>query len=161
MPSIDGREVARRGPRPTPSSRSGPRGGAIASCQSRAGGGASAHRARGRIGTAATHAGPASNVCACSQAEKAEAAWHSHPESEAKDGRESMQYERLVIQKTAKARPTPHSPQKWGNVIMEPLSEALRLLRRPPELEGAMRQRGGIRVAEECEIYALREQLKH
>ena len=34
---------------------------------------------------------------------------------------------------------------------MEPLGESLRLSRRP----------GGIRVAEESEIYALREQLKH
>ena len=41
---------------------------------------------------------------------------------------------------------------------MEPLNEALRLLRRQSELEDAMRRRGGIRVADEREIYALREQ---
>jgi hypothetical protein len=44
---------------------------------------------------------------------------------------------------------------------MEPLSEALRLLRRQSQLEDAMRRPGGIRVVEEREIYALREQLKH
>jgi len=44
---------------------------------------------------------------------------------------------------------------------MEPLSEALRLLRRKSELEDAMRRPGGIRVVEEREIYALREQLKN
>ena len=44
---------------------------------------------------------------------------------------------------------------------MEPLSEALRLLRRQSELEDAMRRPGGIRVVEEREIYAVRERLKH
>ena len=44
---------------------------------------------------------------------------------------------------------------------MEPLSEALRLLRRQSELEDAMRRPGGIRVVEEREFYALHEQLKH
>jgi hypothetical protein len=44
---------------------------------------------------------------------------------------------------------------------MEPLSEALRLLRRQSELEDAIRQTGEIRVVEEREIYALREQLRH
>jgi hypothetical protein len=44
---------------------------------------------------------------------------------------------------------------------VEPLSEALRLLRRQSELEYAMRRPGGIRVVEERETYALREQLKH
>jgi hypothetical protein len=44
---------------------------------------------------------------------------------------------------------------------MELLSEALRLLRRQSELEEAMRRHGGIRVTEEREIYALREQLKN
>jgi len=44
---------------------------------------------------------------------------------------------------------------------MEPLREALRLLRRQSELEDAMRRPGGIRIVEEREIYALREQLKH
>jgi hypothetical protein len=43
---------------------------------------------------------------------------------------------------------------------MEPLSEALQLLRRQSQLEEAMRQPGGIRVNEEREIYALRERLK-
>jgi hypothetical protein len=43
---------------------------------------------------------------------------------------------------------------------MEPLSEALRLLRRQSELEDAMRRPGGIRVTEEREIYELREKLK-
>ena len=41
------------------------------------------------------------------------------------------------------------------------MSEALRLLRRQSELQDAMRRPGGIRVAEEREIYALRDQLKH
>ena len=44
---------------------------------------------------------------------------------------------------------------------MDHLTEALRLLRRQSELEDAVRRPGGIRVVEECEIYALREQLQH
>ena len=44
---------------------------------------------------------------------------------------------------------------------MEPLSEALRLLRRQSELDDAMGRPGGIRVVEEREIYALRERLRH
>jgi hypothetical protein len=43
---------------------------------------------------------------------------------------------------------------------MEPLSEALRLLRRQVELEEAMRRPGGIRVTEERELYQLREFLQ-
>jgi hypothetical protein len=43
---------------------------------------------------------------------------------------------------------------------MEPLSEALRLLRRQGELEDAMRRPGGIRVTEERELYLLRESLE-
>lgn len=43
---------------------------------------------------------------------------------------------------------------------MEPLHEALRLIKRQAELEIAMRQPGGIRVTEEREIYALRERLQ-
>jgi hypothetical protein len=43
---------------------------------------------------------------------------------------------------------------------MEPLSEALRLLRRQSELEDAMRRPGGIRVVEEREIYELRARLQ-
>ena len=43
---------------------------------------------------------------------------------------------------------------------MEPLSDALRLLRRQSELEEGMRRPGGIRVIEEREIYELREKLK-
>ncbi len=40
---------------------------------------------------------------------------------------------------------------------MEPLSEALRLLRRQSELEDAMRRPGGIRVTEERELYQLKD----
>jgi hypothetical protein len=43
---------------------------------------------------------------------------------------------------------------------MEPLNEALRLLRRQSQLEEAMRRPGGIRVIEEREIYELREALR-
>ena len=39
---------------------------------------------------------------------------------------------------------------------MEPLTEALNLLRRQAELEEAMRRPGGIRVTEERELYELR-----
>ena len=42
---------------------------------------------------------------------------------------------------------------------MEPLSEALQLLRRQATLEEAMRSRGGVRVLEERELYALRARL--
>jgi hypothetical protein len=43
---------------------------------------------------------------------------------------------------------------------MEPLSEALRLLRRQSELEEAMRRPGGIRVTEERELYQLKDCLQ-
>jgi hypothetical protein len=43
---------------------------------------------------------------------------------------------------------------------MEPLSEALRLLRRQSELEEAMRRPGGIRVTEERELYQLKDNLQ-
>ncbi len=39
---------------------------------------------------------------------------------------------------------------------MEPLREALRLMKRQTELENAMRRPGGIRVTEERELYQLR-----
>jgi hypothetical protein len=39
---------------------------------------------------------------------------------------------------------------------MEPLHEALRLIKRQTELEGAMRRPGGIRVTEERELHQLR-----
>jgi hypothetical protein len=42
---------------------------------------------------------------------------------------------------------------------MEPLHEALRLLKRQAELEDQMRRPGGIRVAAERELFALREKL--
>ena len=42
---------------------------------------------------------------------------------------------------------------------MEPLTEALELLRRQAALEEAMRGRGGVRVLEERELYALRARL--
>ena len=42
---------------------------------------------------------------------------------------------------------------------MEPLSEALRMLRRQAELENAMRKPGGIKVMEERELYALQAHL--
>jgi hypothetical protein len=43
---------------------------------------------------------------------------------------------------------------------MEPLSEALRLMRRQSELEEAMRQPGGIRVTHERELHQLRDSLQ-
>jgi hypothetical protein len=39
---------------------------------------------------------------------------------------------------------------------MEPLHEALRLIKRQTELESAMRRPGGIRVTEERELHQLR-----
>jgi hypothetical protein len=42
---------------------------------------------------------------------------------------------------------------------MEPLTEALRLLRRQAELEVAMRNPGGIRLIEERELYQLQTHL--
>lgn len=43
---------------------------------------------------------------------------------------------------------------------MEPLSEALSLMRRQSQLEDAMRRPGGIRVTEERELYELRTALQ-
>lgn len=43
---------------------------------------------------------------------------------------------------------------------MEPLSEAMRLLRWQCELEEAIRRPGGIRVTEERELYLLRNNLQ-
>ena len=43
---------------------------------------------------------------------------------------------------------------------MEPLSEALSLLRRQAQIEDAMRRPGGIRVVEERELYELRRLLQ-
>jgi len=43
---------------------------------------------------------------------------------------------------------------------MEPLHEALRLIKRQAELEAAMRRRGGIRVTEERELFQLRSQFR-
>jgi hypothetical protein len=42
---------------------------------------------------------------------------------------------------------------------MEPLHEALRLIKRQTELETAMRRPGGIRVTEERELFYLRQAL--
>ena len=42
---------------------------------------------------------------------------------------------------------------------MEPLHEALRLIKRQTELETAMRRPGGIRITEERELYQLRSAL--
>jgi hypothetical protein len=42
---------------------------------------------------------------------------------------------------------------------MDPIAEALGLLRRQAPLETGLRQPGGIRVTEERELYSLREQL--
>jgi hypothetical protein len=42
---------------------------------------------------------------------------------------------------------------------MEPLHEALRLIKRQTELESAMRRPGGIRVTEERELFQLRSAL--
>jgi len=42
---------------------------------------------------------------------------------------------------------------------MEPLDEALRLIKRQAELETAMRRPGGIRVTEERELFQLRKDL--
>jgi hypothetical protein len=43
---------------------------------------------------------------------------------------------------------------------MEPLSEALRLLRRQSEIEEAMRRPGGIGITEERELYQLKDSLQ-
>ena len=42
---------------------------------------------------------------------------------------------------------------------MEPVQQALQLLKRQSELENAMNRPGGIRVTEERELYQLREAL--
>jgi hypothetical protein len=42
---------------------------------------------------------------------------------------------------------------------MEPLHEALRLIKRQAELENAMRRPGGIRITEERELFQLRHDL--
>lgn len=42
---------------------------------------------------------------------------------------------------------------------MEPIHEALRLIKRQAELEAAMRRPGGIRVTEERELFHLRSAL--
>jgi hypothetical protein len=42
---------------------------------------------------------------------------------------------------------------------MEPLHEALRLIKRQTELESAMRRPGGIRVTEERELFQVRSAL--
>jgi hypothetical protein len=44
--------------------------------------------------------------------------------------------------------------------VMEPITEALELLKRQAELEAGLRLAGGIRVTEERELYAVRAQLK-
>ncbi len=44
---------------------------------------------------------------------------------------------------------------------MEPLHEALRLIKRQSELQNAMRRPGGIRVTEERELFQLRDALAH
>jgi hypothetical protein len=43
---------------------------------------------------------------------------------------------------------------------MEPINEALELLKRQAQLESGLRQAGGIRITEERELYALRERLQ-
>jgi len=43
---------------------------------------------------------------------------------------------------------------------MEPLHEALRLIKRQSELENAMRRPGGIRITEERELHQLRAALQ-
>ena len=43
---------------------------------------------------------------------------------------------------------------------MEPITEALELLKRQAVLENGLRRAGGIRVTEERELYALRERLQ-
>jgi len=43
---------------------------------------------------------------------------------------------------------------------VEPIAEALELLKRHAVLEAGLRQAGGIRVTEERELYALRERLQ-
>ena len=43
---------------------------------------------------------------------------------------------------------------------MEPINEALELLKRQSQLETGLRTAGGIRIIEERELYALRERLQ-
>lgn len=42
---------------------------------------------------------------------------------------------------------------------MEPVTEALQLLKRQSELEAAMREPGGVRITEERELYQVRARL--
>ena len=44
---------------------------------------------------------------------------------------------------------------------MEPITEALELLKRQAVLENGLRRAGGIRVTEERELHAVRERLQH
>jgi hypothetical protein len=67
----------------------------------------------------------------------------------------------LYQEKAGEARRTSQSTPQPEKMTMEPLTTALRLLHRQSELEEAMRRPGGIRVVEEREVYALREQLKN
>jgi len=43
---------------------------------------------------------------------------------------------------------------------MEPINEALELLKRQAAIEYGLRQPGGIRITEEWELYTLRERLQ-
>lgn len=43
---------------------------------------------------------------------------------------------------------------------MEPITEALQLLKRQAEIEKGLQQPGGVRVTEERDLYALRERLQ-
>ncbi len=43
---------------------------------------------------------------------------------------------------------------------MEPIDQALELLKRQAELEAGLRQAGGIRITEERKFYALRDHLQ-
>ena len=83
------------------------------------------------------------------------------PKAKREDWRDATACKRLIIQTAGELRPTPNSASQQERVKVEPLSEALRLLRRQSELEDATRRPGGIRVVEEREICALREKLKH
>jgi len=44
--------------------------------------------------------------------------------------------------------------------MAEPIDHALALLKRQAALEAGLRQLGGVRVSEERELYAVREQLR-
>ena len=76
-----------------------------------------------------------------------------YPSAKRKKGKESPS-------RNARMKSGSHRPKSSRrNIEMEPLTEALQLMQRQATLEDAMRSRGGVRVLEERELYALRARL--